>query len=399
MSTTAIEVDHVWKNFRLYHEHNQHLKAAVLRGRRARYEEFWALRNVSLSIPHGATFGLIGSNGSGKSTLLKCLAQILYPNKGSIRVSGRLCALLELGAGFHPELSGRENIYLNGAILGLSRRGIDARFDEIVEFAGLERFIDTPVKSYSNGMQLRLGFSIASYVDPEILLIDEVLAVGDQAFQKKCADKIETFRREGRTIVVVSHGLSQIMELCTVSAWLEKGEIRQIGPSAEVINAYTSESFEAAPNPSGGTGARWGTGEIQFSSVELLGRTGPALTFEAGDSIQILVQFSANANLQDSIFAIELFDDRSTRIWATNSRKQHQFVERLKPEGSISITLLDLPLLSGKYLLSVGATSANGKRTYDWWDRRIAFTVISKASLDQGILALESTWDLSGARR
>jgi ABC-2 type transport system ATP-binding protein len=185
-ATPVITVDHVSKRFRLYHERNQSLKASVLRGGRARFEEFWALDDVSFEVPEGSTFGLIGENGSGKSTLLKCIARILRPDKGSISARGKLSALLELGAGFHPELSGRENVYLNGSILGLSKKQLDERFDEIVAFAGIEHFIDTPVKNYSSGMYVRLGFSVAINVDPDLLLIDEVLAVGDAEFQRKC---------------------------------------------------------------------------------------------------------------------------------------------------------------------------------------------------------------------
>ncbi|MGA1062448.1 MAG: ABC transporter ATP-binding protein, partial [Ilumatobacteraceae bacterium] len=191
MSAPAVAVHDLWKSFRLYHERNQFLKAAILRGRRARYEEFWALKDVSFEVPVGTTFGVIGSNGSGKSTLLKCLAGILVPERGSVEISGRISALLELGAGFHPELSGRENVFLNGAILGLSKKEIAARFDSIVDFAGLEDFIDTPVKNYSSGMFVRLGFAVAAHVEPEVLLVDEVLSVGDAAFQRKSAEKIE----------------------------------------------------------------------------------------------------------------------------------------------------------------------------------------------------------------
>ncbi|MGA0922815.1 MAG: ABC transporter ATP-binding protein, partial [Ilumatobacteraceae bacterium] len=191
MSAPAVAVHDLWKSFRLYHERNQFLKAAILRGRRARYEEFWALKDVSFEVPVGTTFGVIGSNGSGKSTLLKCLAGILVPERGSVEISGRISALLELGAGFHPELSGRENVFLNGAILGLSKKEIAARFDSIVDFAGLEDFIDTPVKNYSSGMFVRLGFAVAAHVEPEVLLVDEVLSVGDEAFQRKSAEKIE----------------------------------------------------------------------------------------------------------------------------------------------------------------------------------------------------------------
>src|SRR5829696_1307576 len=197
MGDFAVEVEGVSKRFRLYHERNQSLKAAFMRGRRAKFDEFWALQDVSLSVPTGKTYGLIGHNGSGKSTLLKCMAGILVPDKGAITTRGKVSALLELGAGFHPELSGRDNVYLNGSILGMSRKELNARFDDIVGFAGLEHFIDTPVKNYSSGMYVRLGFSVAANLDPELLIIDEIVAVGDEEFQRRCFDRLYELRRKG----------------------------------------------------------------------------------------------------------------------------------------------------------------------------------------------------------
>jgi ABC-type polysaccharide/polyol phosphate transport system ATPase subunit len=219
-SDVAVSVRNLSKKFRIYHERNQSLKISLLRGRRAEYEEFLAVDDVSFDIRKGETFGIVGQNGSGKSTLLKCLARILTPDSGTVTVAGKVSALLELGAGFHPELSGRENIYLNGSILGLSSKQLDDRFDEIVEFAGLERFIDTPVKNYSSGMYVRLGFSVAINVDPDVLLIDEVLAVGDEEFQRRCTEKFSELQRSGKTIVVVSHGLNQMRGICDRLAWL-----------------------------------------------------------------------------------------------------------------------------------------------------------------------------------
>src|SRR3954465_14677836 len=209
--------------------------------KRATYEEFWALDDVSFEIPAGTTFGLIGENGSGKSTLLKCMAKILRPDVGTITTVGKISALLELGAGFHPELSGRDNVYLNGSILGLSTAQIDARFDEIVDFAGLGQFIDTPVKNYSSGMYVRLGFSVAINVDPDVLLVDEVLAVGDEQFQRKCNEKFAELRSQNKTIVVVSHGLGLMRTICDELAWLEHGRVRQVGPSGDVIDKYVAE--------------------------------------------------------------------------------------------------------------------------------------------------------------
>ncbi|MCE2768201.1 MAG: ABC transporter ATP-binding protein, partial [Fimbriimonadaceae bacterium] len=282
MTSNAIVVDSLWKKFRLYHERNQYLKSTITKGRRAQYEDFWALKDVSFEIPIGQTFGIIGANGSGKSTLLKCLAGILTPDKGSLITNGRTAALLELGAGFHPDLSGRENISLNGAILGMTRREIERKFESIVSFAGLEQFIDTPVKNYSSGMVVRLGFAVAINVEPEILIIDEVLAVGDEEFQQRCFQKIEDFRRDGRTIIFVSHGLGQVSQLCEEALWLEKGTVRTVDSSYKVVAEYTGESHqihfpvpaildietpvvvdEEAPIHKN----RWGSGEVRIDSV------------------------------------------------------------------------------------------------------------------------------------
>lgn len=234
----AIVIDDVHKSFRLYHERNQTLKSAIMRGRVSKHDDFLALKGISLNIERGQTFGIIGDNGSGKSTLLKCMAKILWPEQGSIRMNGTSAALLEVGSGFHPELSGRENIYLNGSILGMSKREIDAKFTDIVDFAGVETFLDQPVKNYSSGMYVRLGFSVAIHVDPEILLVDEVLAVGDESFQAKCFDKFREFRESGRTVVIVSHAMGTLQNMCDNMAWLGNGELKAVGAPDKVIAAY-----------------------------------------------------------------------------------------------------------------------------------------------------------------
>jgi len=241
MSKPAIAVDQLWKSFRLYHEKNQFLKAALLRGRRARYEQFWALSDVSFEVAEGSTLGIIGSNGSGKSTLLKCMTGILSPEKGSVAVRGHVAALLELGAGFHPELSGRENIYLNGAILGMSRRELDAKYDAIVDFSGLEKFIDTPVKNFSSGMTVRLGFAIAINVEPEILIIDEVLAVGDAGFQQKCLGRLGEVAAGGRTVLFVSHNMQAVTRLCNRGILMSRGSVIATGPVDEVVQHYMTD--------------------------------------------------------------------------------------------------------------------------------------------------------------
>lgn len=236
--TAAVSVEHVSKKFRLYHERNQSLKSAVMRGRRSVHEDFWALRDVSFEVPEGSTFGLIGSNGSGKSTLLKCLAKIYYPEQGRITSRGRVAALLEVGSGFHPELTGRENIFLNGSILGMSRKEISAKFDSIVDFSGVAEFIDQPVKNYSSGMYVRLGFSVAIHVDPDILVVDEVLAVGDAEFQAKCRDKFTEFRQAGKTVILVSHDMSSVSSMCDQVAWLNHGDLVRVGEASSTIADY-----------------------------------------------------------------------------------------------------------------------------------------------------------------
>lgn len=234
----AVAVEGVSKKFRLYHERNQTVKSAIMRGRRIVADDFWAVRDVSFEVPRGQTFGLIGRNGSGKSTLLKTIARIYQPDEGRVVLNGRVSSMLEVGSGFHPELSGRENIFLNGSILGLSRKQVAARFDEIVEFSGVEKFIDQPVKNYSSGMYVRLGFSVAVHTEPDILIVDEILSVGDGAFRQKSRQKFLEFTGQGRTVILVSHRLAQVRELCEQVAWLHDGRLRAVGPTADVVADY-----------------------------------------------------------------------------------------------------------------------------------------------------------------
>ncbi len=238
MSDAAVTVDHVSKRFRMYSERNDSLKSMVMRGKKSVHEDFWALKDVSFEVPQGKTFGLIGKNGSGKSTLLKCLAKILWPEEGSITARGKQASLLEVGSGFHPELSGRENVFLNGSILGMSRKEVTRKFDDIVSFSGVGHFIDQPVKNYSSGMYVRLGFSVAVAVTPDVLVVDEVLAVGDATFQKRCRTKFKEMKDEGRTVILVSHSMSTVKDMCDEVAWLNQGELKMIGKTNDVVKAY-----------------------------------------------------------------------------------------------------------------------------------------------------------------
>lgn len=393
MSDVAITVDRVWKNFRLYHERNRYIKAAVLRGRRARYEEFWALKDVSFEVRHGATLGIIGSNGSGKSTLLKCLAGILYPNQGSVSVNGRLAALLELGAGFHQELTGRENVYLNGAILGMSRRDLERRFDDIVEFSGLERFIDTPVKNFSSGMTVRLGFAIAAHVEPEILLIDEVLSVGDQAFQRKSAEKIEDFRREGRTIVFVSHGLSQVQQLCKEIVWLDHGDVRDIGDAAAVIAAYNGESYgqESVTDPD--QGRRWGNGRAQITNVQLQRPDGASASkIEVGDPLNVDIAFESHSPIEDLVVYVKISTTDSHEIWSASTRSAAVAIPWTRGHGHVTLEIAGLPLLDGSYCVTVALRNGREIVEFDHWENARRFDVHQVGRFDSGLLALKTNW-------
>ncbi|KKL21231.1 hypothetical protein LCGC14_2447520, partial [marine sediment metagenome] len=243
-SEIVVEAKDLWENYRIYHHRNMTIKDTLVRLRRSVYEEFWALKGVSFSVRKGETLGIIGENGSGKSTLLKCIAGILEPSKGELTVNGRISPLLELGAGFHPELSGRENIYINGAILGLTKKQIDERYDEIVAFSELENFIDTQVKYYSSGMYIRLGFAVAVFSDPDILLIDEIMAVGDESFRKKSFDKMKEFKELNKTIILVTHDMSAAARFCDRLILLQHGEITKTGKPKEVVRNYVNNALE-----------------------------------------------------------------------------------------------------------------------------------------------------------
>lgn len=398
MSVNAVEVSDLWKNFRLYHERNQYLKAAILRGRRARYEEFWALRGISFSVATGTTLGVIGSNGSGKSTLLKCLTGILTPDRGTVGVKGRISALLELGAGFHPELSGRENVFLNGAILGLTKKEILARFDDIVEFAGLSQFIDTPVKNYSSGMYVRLGFAVAAHVDPEVLLIDEVLAVGDEVFQRKCAERIEQFRREGRTIVLVSHGLGQVEQLCEQVLWIDKGELKMFGPAGEVISAYQGQSHEAV-RVQGEQGERWGSGEVVISKVSIFDEHGvESAVLSTMEEVTISIELESHIPIQDFVVGLRIDSLNGHRIWGSTSRRNGKSLGMIQGKSKVQTVLPAIPLLEGVYDLTASVTDHTEIHPYDHWEKRIRFEVKQFKVFDIGEVHIETRWTVEGTK-
>lgn len=396
MGEVAITVDHVSKRFRIYHERNNYLKAAVLRGRRARYDELWALRDVGFDIDQGETFGIIGENGSGKSTLLKCMAKILRPDEGRIAIAGRMSALLELGAGFHHELSGRENVYLNGSILGMGKKELNAKFDEIVEFAGptVAKMIDTPVKNYSSGMYVRLGFAVAISVEPDVLLVDEVLAVGDANFQRKCLEQFASLRDRGHTIVIVSHGLGQLRTMCDRIAWLDNGVLQRVGTSDEVIDAYHEKTQPERQFSSTGE-TRWGTGEVRIDDVEIIGPNGTGTTrVHTGDRVRVRMSYQATMPIPAPVFGVAIRrSDGGILITSPTSRDAGVVPEWIGGPGHAEITFDALTLLEGSYDLSVSLTDSTGSHVYDNRQHVARFDVLRGTPHEEdGLVSLMPSW-------
>jgi ABC-2 type transport system ATP-binding protein len=392
--TAAVVVDDVSKLYRLYRERNQSLKAALMRRGRAKYEEFWALRDVSLEIQEGQTYGLVGENGSGKSTLLKCMARILRPDKGSITTHGKVAALLELGSGFHPELSGRENVFLNGSILGLSKRELEAKFDDIVDFAGLEQFIDQPVKNYSSGMYVRLGFSVAINVDPDILLVDEVLAVGDAAFQRKCAEKFSDFRRMGKTVVVVSHAMESVRTMCDEVAWLEHGRLLRTGRADEIVDEYVDRGRTDRVEAGVGGASRWGSGEAKLEAVELVGRDGrPTTKVRTGDPVRFRLRYSTTERIDRPVFGLALESLEGVYVWAHNTRDAGWEPDAIDGEGSVDLTIDRLMLQPGTFDLTASIVTHDTVHAYDFRRRCLRFDVEHGTPRESGgFVALGGRW-------
>jgi ABC-2 type transport system ATP-binding protein len=383
----AVTVTDVAKRFRLVHERNSTLKATIFSGfKRTRFEEFWALDGIDLEVPEGSTYGLIGHNGSGKSTLLKCMARIYRPTRGRIDTVGRVSALLELGAGFHPELSGRENVFLNGSILGMSRREITNRFDSIVEFAGLEKFIDTPVKNYSSGMFVRLGFSVAITIEPDILLVDEVLAVGDESFQQRCLDKFASLRDAGHTVVVVSHGMDSMRNLCDRVAWLDHGKVLAEGAPGQVVESYLSsvrqERSEGPPSQR--------ANELGWDIDEVVVRHDGAVVEElrSGDPIDLTIAFTA-ARATPVTLVVDIVRADGVHTAAIS----HRFDAPDGGRHAITCSLPALPLTQGTFDVSVALMDEHLTRTHARRTRAARVTVRS-ADDDAagGLVALRSSW-------
>jgi ABC-type polysaccharide/polyol phosphate transport system ATPase subunit len=448
--TSAIEVSNVSKVYRRYAQKKQFatLKSAILNGSLLGDlkpdETFQALRGVSFSVPKGCTYGVIGRNGSGKSTLLKCVAGITRPTQGTVTVDGRISALIELGAGFHPEISGRENIFINGIMLGLTNKEIRHRFDEIVEFAEMRDFIDAPVKTYSSGMYMRLGFAVSVHVDPDVLLVDEVLAVGDQGFTHKCLDKFAEFRRRNKSILLVTHSLDLVEKFCDIAHWLDHGVSKGEGDPKRVVAAYIIDvedseenelakaesarvaasakdmteaqptdvpTGEASPADTGeGPGAeepqgpqdgfksdegRWGTREVEITNVTIAGPDGAAgHVFQSGEAIQVRMDVTSKEKITDFVFGLGLFNSDNVCVYGTNTNLEEFQPTEIDGEGIVTFTIDKLDLVEGTYRLDLAAHKADGY-PYDYHRLLYTFRVKSKIR-DVGIYRPDHSWNFGG---
>ncbi|HSH02157.1 MAG TPA: ABC transporter ATP-binding protein [Anaerolineae bacterium] len=363
--------------------------------------ELWAVRDLTFGVEPGQALGIIGRNGSGKSTLMKLAAGILRPTLGTVRTNGRISALLELGAGFHPDLTGRENIYLNGSLLGLSKQKIDEHYDSIVEFSELGDFINMPVKHYSSGMYMRLGFSVAIHIEPDILIIDEILAVGDQAFQNKCAEQIFKMKREGVTIVLVTHELSAVRHLCSHLIWMDKGQIRASGPTNEVVPLYLAysqqeENKQMMSRSQGDEGfRRWGTGDIEITKVRLLNKDNiETKAFRTGGTLTVEINYKAYKAVEAPEFGLALYRDDGLHVSGPNNRLAGLEFDIDIGEGVVRYHVPNLFLLPASYRLTVAIHDSQVPRAYDFHEQAYGFRVVAGGNQElYGLVQLPAEWE------
>ncbi|HHT79506.1 MAG TPA: ABC transporter ATP-binding protein [Actinobacteria bacterium] len=428
----AVCIKNVTKRYRIHYEKNPSLKETIIHLRRTKFIEFLALNDVSFDVRRGETLGIIGPNGSGKSTMLKLISRILKPTKGEVIVNGTISALLELGAGFHPDLTGRENIFINAAILGMKRKDVEKKFSEIVAFSELEKFIDMPVKNYSSGMYMRLGFSVAINVNPDILLVDEVLAVGDQAFQAKCYKVIYDFIKQGKTIIIVSHDLGTIQDLCNRVIFLKNGRIEQMGGPVAVVNSYRKyvENIEieraheqqkeerkkifqtiiennqkvisgedidrlAATNLGNNVINRFGSGDAEITDIRLLDSKGQQIDYcKYGDEVSIEFDAVFKAEVEDPIFGIRIVDFKGNTVYGTNNRLNNIVTGVLKDGDRVKVVFKNtIVLMGGMYYVSP-AVGYKDFRTYcDWVNNMLTLNVI-KHEKAEGIADLNTSMSI-----
>jgi lipopolysaccharide transport system ATP-binding protein len=415
--SAAIWVDKLSKQYQIGHanlslrEHITNLMTLDFLRKKPEEDTLWALRDVSLTIQHGETVGIIGRNGAGKSTLLKILSKITYPTYGAMGIDGRVISLLEVGTGFHDELTGRENIYLNGSILGMPKKEVKRQLDAIVEFSGVEKFIDTPIKRYSTGMRLRLGFAVAAHLDPDILIVDEVLAVGDAEFQKKCLDTIQKLRASARTILFVSHNLAAVENLCERCIWLDHGEIHMDGESRNVIRDYMGSMRESTAVVAAldETENRRGNGKIRFHGLEFLSPEGISQkVIRTGDPVVMRFHYYAHEPVAFPSFGFRLFTETNALVTETSTSHHGIYIPSVPlGAGYLDLEIHCLNLLAAKYTISLWVTDQAGGLVYDNVENAVILEVDpanpygSNFVIDGrfGIVFFAQKWNLAGMSR
>lgn len=380
---------------------------APFSSKRTSREILWALNDVSFSVPEGEIVGIIGGNGAGKSTLLKILSKITYPTSGSVRTRGRVASLLEVGTGFHEELTGRENVFLNGSILGMKRKEVERKMDAIINFSGVERFMETPIKRYSSGMRLRLGFAVAAHLDPDVLIVDEVLAVGDAGFQKKCLGAMEDLRSGGRTVLFVSHHMSAVENLCSRGIWIDRGRMKADGPIHDVIESYMSTFADAAGTGAqiDNTDARRGSGEARFTRVDILDQDRQTKNvIRSGDEVVIRLHYLAEKTIPFPSLGFRLVTETGALVTETGTWHHGLHLEALhQGAGHLDLDIEALNLMPGRYYLTLGLSGIDG-HMYDWVEHGVRMDIEggniynSGQKLDNklGVVFFPQRWDLSG---
>ncbi len=416
LSPGQIRLDNVSRRFKIIHERSATLKETVIRRRRSTYTELWALRDVNLAIEPGESVGIVGRNGSGKSTMLKILAGIIPPHSGTVATGGSVAAMLELGAGFHPDFSGRENIFMNAAIHGVSEKVIAGRLDAIVEFAELQDFIDMPVRTYSSGMTMRLAFAVSSHVNPDILLLDEVLAVGDEAFQRKCMGRIYDFKRGGGTLVFVSHDPNAVEQVCDRAVLVDGGEVLLDGTPQEVMERYhrllaettdsvgarlevrEAEDLDLPPAPSAPSDlGGWGSGEIAISGVTVTSGGAQVTSVVSGDELTIAIQMTAQVAMQNPVVGIRILGDDGTALFGTNTELDRLPIGEIHGTTNVSYLIPAVPFHAGGFAVTVAVHSEDVRTMYHWIDRAIQFTVFPRRS-GVGLVEVNGQWSVPPQR-
>jgi lipopolysaccharide transport system ATP-binding protein len=372
--------------------------AAVTRRRRQTRQTLWAVDDIDFQVMSGESLGIIGRNGSGKSTILKLAAGIIRPTTGRVLIRGRLSALLELGAGFHPDLTGRENIFLNGSILGMNKNDMDRFYEAIVEFSELGEFINMPVKHYSSGMYMRLGFSVAVHVNPDVLIIDEILAVGDQAFQNKCIDRIFDLKRRGVTIIIVSHNLETVRSLCSHLIWVENGHLRAAGPADEIVDQYleSQEGWQTRRDADGNViFRRWGSYDIELTQVRLLNSAGEERDrFPVGEALTVEMHYQAHRPVQDPVFGLAFFLRNGTYISGPDNQLAGLPLGTLVGSGVLRYHIDQLPLSPAVYRLTAAIYDTEGAKPYDHHDKAYTFRVLADGRHKRkGLFEIPARWE------